>query len=108
MSLVHLNDSNFKQEVLSEKLPVLVDFSATWCGPCKAIAPIIEELAKEYDGRFKICKLDVDNGENTATNYGVMSVPTLMIFKDGKVVEQAVGALSKQQLKKKIEAHLPR
>ncbi|MDP1853527.1 MAG: thioredoxin [Candidatus Omnitrophota bacterium] len=106
MPLVHLNDSNFKQEVLSERLPVLVDFSAVWCGPCKAIAPIIEELAKEYEGRFKICKLDVDNGENTATNYGVMSVPTLMIFKDGKVVEQAVGALSKQQLKKKIEAHL--
>ncbi len=106
MPLVHLNDSNFKQEVLSERLPVLVDFSAVWCGPCKAIAPIIEELAKEYEGRFKICKLDVDNGENTATNYGVMSVPTLMIFKDGKVAEQAVGALSKQQLKKKIEAHL--
>lgn len=106
MPLVHLSDSNFKQEVLSEKLPVLVDFFAVWCGPCKAVAPVIEELAKEYDGKFKVCKLDVDNGQDTATTYGIMSVPTLMIFKNGKVVEQAVGALSKQQLKQKMEGYL--
>lgn len=106
MSLVYLTDKNFKQEVLSSKLPVLVDFSATWCAPCKSIAPLIEELAKEYTGKFKICKLDVDDGQDTASHYGIMSVPTLVIFKDGKVIEQSAGALSRQQLKQKLEANL--
>lgn len=106
MPLVHVSDKNFKEEVLLSKLPVLVDFFAVWCGPCKAIAPVVEELAKEYDGKFKICKLDVDEGQATASSYGIMSVPTLMIFKNGSVVEQVVGALSKQQLKQKIEANL--
>lgn len=106
MPLIHLTDSNFKEEVLSAKLPVLVDFSASWCGPCKALAPVIDELAKEYAGKFKVCKLNVDDGQETATKYGVMSVPTLMIFKGGKVIEQSVGALGKQQLKQKIDANL--
>lgn len=106
MPLVHVSDKNFKEEVLSSKLPVLVDFFAVWCGPCKAIAPVVEELAKEYEGKFKVCKLDVDEGPDTASSYGIMSVPTLMIFKNGSVVEQVVGALGKQQLKQKIEANL--
>lgn len=106
MSLIHLTDSNFKQEVLTSKLPVLVDFTASWCGPCKSIAPIVEELSKEYEGRFKICKLDIDQGQDTASSYGIMSVPTLVIFKDGKVAEQVVGVIGKQQLKQKIEDNL--
>lgn len=106
MSLVHLTDENFKQEVLASRLPVLVDFSASWCGPCKSIAGIIEELAAEYEGRFRVAKLDVDQGQNTASNYGIMSVPTLLIFKNGNIIEKVVGALGKQQLKKKIEANL--
>lgn len=106
MALVHLTDKNFKDEVLSAKLPVLVDFFADWCGPCKVIAPIIEELAKEYTGKLKVGKLNVDDGQDTASNYAVMSIPTLMLFKGGKVIEQAVGALTKQQLRQKIDAHL--
>ena len=106
MSLVYLTDKNFKQEVLSSKLPVLVDFFASWCGPCKSIAPLIEELSTEYEGRVKVCKLNVDEGQNTASTYGVMSIPTLMLFKEGRVVEQTAGALNKQQLKQKIEANL--
>lgn len=106
MSLVHLSDANFKKEVLESDLPVLVDFSASWCGPCKVITPIVEELAGEYEGKFKICKLDIDEGQGTASTYGVMSVPTLIIFKNAKVSEQVVGALGKEQLKQKIEANL--
>ncbi|PIQ88321.1 MAG: thioredoxin [Candidatus Omnitrophica bacterium CG11_big_fil_rev_8_21_14_0_20_42_13] len=106
MSLIHLSDGNFNQEVVSSALPVLVDFSASWCGPCKAIAPIVEELAEEYKGRLKVGKLDIDEGQDTASNYGIMSVPTLVIFKNGKVVNQVVGALSKQQLKQKIDSSL--
>ncbi|HDZ77664.1 MAG TPA: thioredoxin [Candidatus Omnitrophica bacterium] len=106
MSLVHLSDSNFKKEVLESDLPVLVDFSASWCGPCKAITPIVEDLAREYEGKFKICKLDIDEGQSTASTYGIMSVPTLMIFKNAKVAEQIVGAVGKDQLKQKIEANL--
>ncbi|MFC1703873.1 thioredoxin [Candidatus Omnitrophota bacterium] len=106
MSLVHLTDKNFDSEVLASKEPVLVDFSAEWCGPCKMVAPIIEELANEYDGKIKIAKLDVDEGQGAATKYSVMAVPTLMFFKDGAVVEQISGALNKSQLKSKIDKNL--
>jgi len=106
MSLVHFTDANFKKEALESKLPVLVDFWATWCGPCKAIAPAVEELAKEYAHKMKIGKLNVDENSKTATHFGVMSIPTLIFLKGGKVMEQAVGPLSKADLKKKIEANL--
>jgi thioredoxin 1 len=106
MSLAHFTDHNFKKEVLESKLPVLVDFWATWCGPCKIIAPIIEELAKEYSGKMKIGKLNVEEGPKTASQYGVMSVPTLVFFKNGKVMEQVAGALNRIELKKKIEENL--
>jgi len=103
MNLHHFTDSNFKKEVLESKEPVLVDFWATWCGPCKMIAPIIDELAKEYTQKLKVGKVDVDNNSQVASNYGIMSIPTLMFFKDGKVTDQVVGALTKADLKKKIE-----
>ena len=106
MSLQHFTDSNFKKEVLESKLPVLVDFWATWCGPCKMITPIVEELAKEYAGKIVIGKLDVEESPNTASQYGVMSIPLLLFFADGKVMDQVVGALNKADLKKKIEESL--
>lgn len=106
MSLLHFSDNSFKKEVLESDLPVLVDFWAAWCGPCKRIAPVIEELAKEYDKKVKIGKLDVDANPETATRYGIMSIPTLVFFKNGKVMEQAVGVLGKSELKRKIEENL--
>ena len=106
MSLTVINDDDFKKEVLESKLPVLIDFWAPWCGPCKMIAPFIEELAKEYSNRVKICKINIDENQKVANNYGVMSIPTLMVFKNGKVLEQVVGALNKNDLKKKIEEFL--
>jgi len=106
MALLHFTDSNFKKEVLESDLAVLVDFWAVWCSPCKMISSIIEELAKEYENKIKIGKLNVDDNSKTATHYGIMSIPTLMFFNKGRVVEQLVGALSKAELKKKIEENL--
>ena len=106
MALLHFTDSNFKKEVLESELLVLVDYWAPWCGPCKMIAPIIEELAKEYDKKIKIGKINIDENPKIPTHYGVMSIPTLMFFKKGQVVDQAAGALSKVELKKKIEENL--
>jgi thioredoxin 1 len=106
MSILHFTDASFKKEVLESDLPVLVDFWAAWCGPCKMIGPIIEELSKEYAGKMKIGKVDVDNNPKIATEYGVMSIPTLIFFKKGKVMNQSVGAASKQDLKRKIEENL--
>jgi thioredoxin 1 len=106
MSVHHFSDDTFAKEVLGSDLPVLVDFWAEWCGPCKMIGPVVEELAKEYQGKMKIGKLDVDSNSKTATAYGVMSIPTLIFFKGGKVMDQTVGALNKAQLKKKIEENL--
>ena len=106
MSLLHLSDANFKKEVLESELPVLVDFTANWCGPCKMIAPVIEELSKEYANRIKVGKVDVDANSKTATAYGIMSIPTLIFFKNGKVMEQAIGVLGKAELKNKIEENL--
>jgi len=106
MSLLHLTDSNFKKEVLESDLPVLVDFWAPWCGPCKMVTPIIEELAKEYHGRMKFGKVNIDENSAVATRYAVMSIPTIMFFSQGRVVDQVVGALGKADLKKKIEEGL--
>ncbi len=106
MSIQHFADSNFKKEVLESNLPVLVDFWANWCTPCKMIGPIIEELAKEYAGKMKIGKLDVNSNSHSASTYGVMSIPTLIFFKGGRVMDQVSGALNKSVLKKKIEENL--
>ena len=106
MSILHLKDDNFKKEVLESLLPVIVDFWAPWCGPCKMIAPIIDELAREYDKKIKVGKVNVDEGSKIASHYGIMSIPTIIFFKKGKIMEQVVGAISKSEFKKKIEANL--
>jgi thioredoxin 1 len=106
MALVHLTDDNFKKEVLESVLPVLVDFWAPWCGPCKMIGPLIEESAKEFVGKMKVAKVNVDESPQAATQYGVMSIPTLMFFKAGNVMDQVVGALNRSDLKKKIQENL--
>ena len=102
-SLLHVSDKNFESEVLRSGIPVLVDFWATWCGPCRAISPIIEELAKEYSGRVKITKLNVDENPATSSQYGVRGIPTLILFKEGKVLDQIVGSVPKARLKAMIE-----
>jgi thioredoxin 1 len=99
-----LTDQNFKSEVLESKMPVLVDFWAEWCGPCKQIAPIVEELSRIYDGKLKVGKLDVDSNNQTAISYMIRSIPSLLFFKDGKVVDQIVGAVPRQQFVNKVEA----
>ena len=106
MKPVEVNDANFKNEVLDSQTPVLVDFWAVWCGPCKMIAPIVEELAKEYDGKMKFGKLDVDNNPQVSMQYGIRSIPTLLVFKGGKVVDQIVGAMPKRNLLEKLMPHM--
>jgi len=96
--IIHLSDDTFKKEVLESSVPVLVDYWAEWCGPCKMIAPILDSLISEYDGKIKIAKLNIDENPNTPTKYGIRGIPTLMIFKDGNVESTKVGALSKSQL----------
>jgi thioredoxin 1 len=97
-TLLHVSDKNFTAEVLQSSLPVLVDFWATWCGPCKSISPVIDELSKEYAGKIKIVKLNVDENPATPGQYSVRSIPTLILFKGGKVFEQMVGAQPKTRL----------
>ncbi len=101
--LIEVNDGNFEEKVLRAGRPVLVDFSATWCGPCKQLKPIVEELAGEYQGRIDVVHIDVDEARNTAALYGVMSVPTLMFFKDGELADQLAGAVPKEALKQKLD-----
>ena len=103
---LEVTDVTFQDEVLNSKLPVMVDFWAEWCGPCKMIAPTVAELAKEYDGRAKVVKLDVDSNYQTSGAYDVRSIPTLLFFKNGQVVDKIVGAVPKQKLKEKLEANL--
>jgi len=105
-SPLNVTDENFQTEVVDSDLPVLVDFWATWCGPCRMIAPSIEELAREYDGRVKICKVDVDNAQQTAQGFGIRSIPTLLIFKDGKQADQLIGAVPKSAIEDKLKAVL--
>lgn len=106
MKPMEFTDQNFGAEVLESDKPVLVDFWAVWCGPCKMIAPFVEELAGEFDGKAKVGKLDVDNNQETAIKYGVRSIPTVLVFKGGKVVDTIIGAVPKVQLKQKLEAAL--
>ena len=96
-------DANFEAEVLNSDQPVLVDFWATWCGPCRTIAPTIEEIASEYDGKAKVVKLDVDNNPQTAMKYGIRSIPSLLFFKDGRPVDQMVGVVPKRVLADKLD-----
>jgi thioredoxin 1 len=96
--IVTLQDGTFEQEVLKSDVPVLVDFWAVWCGPCKAIAPTVEELAKQYKGKVKVAKMDVDEHQNVPQQYGIRSIPTLLIFKGGRVVDTIVGAVPKAKL----------
>ena len=100
---ITITDDTFENEVLQSETPVVVDFWATWCGPCKMIAPILEEIASEYDGKIKITKLDVDSNNQTAGKYNIMSIPSLLFFKNGEVVDQVVGAIPKSQLVQRID-----
>ncbi len=104
--LLHVTDQNFAAEVLQSPLPVLVDFWATWCGPCRTISPVVEELAKEFTGRIKVTKLNVDENPGTPSQYGVRGIPTLIVFKGGKVLDQIVGAVPKARLLAMIEKAL--
>lgn len=106
MGATHLTEQNFKAEVINSKIPVLVDFWAEWCGPCRMIAPIIDELSQDLNGRLKVTKLNVDEAQNIAAQYNIMSIPTLLIFKGGEPVEQIVGAMSKDQLLEKINPQI--
>jgi len=103
---IEVTDATFEAEVLKADLPVLVDFWAAWCGPCKMIAPIVEELAKDYAGKLKVCKLNVDENNQTAAQFGIMSIPTLMLFKGGKPVERLIGYMPKAKLVEKLSPHL--
>lgn len=106
MKPIEVNDANFQIEVLHSEKPVLIDFWAIWCGPCKMIAPTIEDIAKEYDGKLKVVKLDVDANPKTAMQYSVRSIPTLLIIKGGQVVEQIIGAVPKRHLIEKIDSYI--
>lgn len=102
-NIVIATESNFKDTVLSSAQPVLVDFWAEWCGPCKMIAPVLDELATEYGGKIKIAKVNIDENQNLAAQYRVTAIPTLLVFKDGQVLEQMVGAKSKRDLKASLD-----
>ena len=102
---LHVTDANFQEEVINSNIPALVDFWATWCGPCRVIAPSVEQLATEYEGKVKVCKMDVDNNRSVPSEYGIRSIPTLLIFKGGKVVDQIVGAVPKQTIITHLQNH---
>jgi thioredoxin 1 len=102
----HITDTSFEDDVLKSEVPVLVDYWAEWCGPCKVIAPVLEEIAQEYDGKMKVCKLDIDANESTPPKYGIRGIPTLMLFKNGNVEATKVGALSKSQLTAFLDSNI--
>ena len=104
--IVTVDDASFEEDVLKSEIPVLVDYWAEWCGPCKMIAPVLEDIAEEYDGRLKICKLNIDENQVTPSKYGIRGIPTLMLFKDGNVDATKVGALSKSQLTAFLDSNL--
>ena len=101
--VVEANDANFETEVMQSDRPVLVDFSAAWCGPCKKLEPIVDEIAGDYDGRLKVVKVDVDSNPSTAARFGVMSVPTLLLVSGGAVKDQMIGLVSKQALADRVD-----
>jgi thioredoxin 1 len=105
-NIIYLSDASFEQEVLKSDMPVLVDYWAEWCGPCRMIAPILDEIANEYAGRVKVAKLNIDENPGTPPKYGIRGIPTLMLFKDGNVAATKVGALSKSQLAAFLDSHL--
>lgn len=105
-NITHLSDASFEQDVLQSTIPVLVDYWAEWCGPCKMIAPILDEISKEYAGRLKVAKLNIDDNQNTPPKYGIRGIPTLMLFKNGNVEATKVGALSKSQLSAFIDSNI--
>lgn len=104
--IIEVSDSNFKEQVLDANGPVLVEFWAPWCGPCKMVAPVLEEVADEMDGQVKVCKVNVDENTDTAGEYGVMSIPTMVLIKDGEVQEQMVGYLPREELQNKIQENM--
>mgnify|MGYP001292393685 CR=1 FL=1 len=106
LNVVEITDANFQSEVLDSDLPVLVDFWATWCGPCRAIAPVVDELADEYAGRLKVGKLEADKHPNAASSYRVTAIPALFVFKGGEVVERHTGATNKQRLVELVANHV--
>jgi len=103
---VHVTDDTFEAEVIQSDMPAIVDFWAAWCAPCHMIAPILEEIAEEYDGQLKVAKLDVDQNPQVATQFGIMSIPTMILFKDGGAVERLMGYMPKERLLEKITPHL--
>ena len=105
-NIVHIEDSNWKSEVLESSIPVLVDFWAEWCGPCKMIAPVLDQIADEKVGKVKIAKLNVDGSPDLATKFGIRSIPTLLLFQGGTVKEQMVGMIGKKDIEKKLAAYL--
>jgi thioredoxin 1 len=106
IDISHVSDDTFEAEVINSDVPVLVDYWAEWCGPCKVIAPVLEEIASEYDGKMKICKLDIDANDQTPPKYGIRGIPTLMLFKNGAVEATKVGALSKSQLTAFLDSNI--
>ncbi|MEN9314010.1 MAG: thioredoxin TrxA [Pseudomonadota bacterium] len=106
MAIKHVSDASFQQDVLDADTPVLVDYWAEWCGPCKMIAPILDEISRDYEGRLQVAKVNVDENNGTASKYGIRGIPTLMLFKNGAQVATKVGALSKSQLTVFLDSHL--
>ena len=102
--LIQLTDSNFDEVIASAKTPVLVDFWATWCGPCRMISPIVDEMAAKYDGKITVCKCNVDDASDAPAKYGIRNIPTILFFKGGELVDRSVGALTKPELEDKIKA----
>ena len=105
-NIINVTDSNFESMVLQSDIPVMVDFWASWCAPCRAIAPIVEEMSNEYAGKVRVAKMNVDENREVSTKYGIMSIPAVFIFKDGEVVEQIIGLRQKEDYVKAIESHL--
>jgi thioredoxin 1 len=105
-NIITVTDDNFEQEVISAELPVLVDFWAEWCGPCKMIAPVLDDIATQYEGRLKIAKINIDDNNATPQKFGVRGIPTLMLFKNGELESTKVGAISKSQLTAFLDSHL--
>ena len=105
-NLLHVTDASFENDVLQSEVPALVDFWAAWCGPCKMIAPLVDEISEEYAGKIKVCKMDVDSNPETSVKFNVRGIPTLLIFKNGNIEATKVGALSKAQLVEFVEGYL--